>query len=369
MYTSFLTLLQIYYKEHIYGRKKIKVKTKYVILYGALVILFPVILTMLLGRINSKPENDNNIVLSGKYVILSDDTVTKKIDVEYFIPCVLMAQLPIDSPQELLKAQAVVIRTYIINKMGKKDSINAKELSLPYISYGKLREMWFAKYKKNNLRNIRGILCNISGMGKSIPYRENTRYLYGIIKKTNGMVLKSNGEIILPLFHQTSNGQTRSGSEVLGKKYEYLKREKCGNDIQQENYIGIKYFETGEFGNVLKEQGIIAYKDKKEIFVDKNVSTKELLGLIDISNRDKSGYVKIVKIGDTVVEGGVFAKALGLQSTDMTIEEYEKGIRITTKGVGHGFGMSLTYGAGLAGEGKTWKEILERFYDASIVEN
>ena len=42
------------------------------------------------------------------------------------------------------------------------------------------------------------------------------------------------------------------------------------------------------------------------------------------------------------VEGGVFAKALGLQSTDMTIEEYEKGIRITTKGVGHGFGMSLT---------------------------
>ena len=53
----------------------------------------------------------------------------------------------------------------------------------------------------------------------------------------------------------------------------------------------------------------------------------------------------------------------------MTIEEYEKGIRITTKGVGHGFGMSLTYGAGLAGEGKNWKEILERFYDASIVEN
>ena len=135
MYTSFLTSLQIYYKEHIYGRKKIKVKTKYVILYGTLVILFPVILTMLLGRINSKPENDNNIVLSGKYVILSDDTVTKKIDVEYFIPCVLMAQLPIDSPQELLKAQAVVIRTYIINKMGKKDSINAKELSLPYIPY------------------------------------------------------------------------------------------------------------------------------------------------------------------------------------------------------------------------------------------
>ena len=120
-YTSFLTSLQIYYKEHIYGRKKIKVKTKYVILYGTLVILFPVILTMLLGRINSKPENDNNIVLSGKYVILYDDTVTKKIDVEYFIPCVLMAQLPIDSPQELLKAQAVVIRTYIINKMGKKD--------------------------------------------------------------------------------------------------------------------------------------------------------------------------------------------------------------------------------------------------------
>ena len=81
MYTSFLTLLQIYYKEHIYGRKKIKVKNKYVILYGTLVILFPVILTMLLGRINSKPENDNNIVLSGKYVILSDAVSYTHLDV------------------------------------------------------------------------------------------------------------------------------------------------------------------------------------------------------------------------------------------------------------------------------------------------
>lgn len=52
----------------------------------------------------------------------------------------------------------------------------------------------------------------------------------------------------------------------------------------------------------------------------------------------------------------------------MSIEEYEKGIRITTKGNGHGFGMSISYARYLADHGKPWQEILSTFYDGKIVE-
>ena len=47
---------------------------------------------------------------------------------------------------------------------------------------------------------------------------------------------------------------------------------------------------------------------------------------------------------------------------------YEKGIKITTKGNGHGFGMSISYARYLAGHGKPWQEILSTFYDGKIVE-
>ena len=84
--------------------------------------------------------------------------------------------------------------------------------------------------------------------------------------------------------------------------------------------------------------------------------------------KDKEGYALKIRMGDTVVLADDFSKALGLNSTDMSIEEYEKGIRITTKGNGHGFGMSISYARYLAGHGKPWQEILSTFYDGKIVE-
>jgi stage II sporulation protein D len=50
----------------------------------------------------------------------------------------------------------------------------------------------------------------------------------------------------------------------------------------------------------------------------------------------------------------------------MAVDECDNGIRITTKGIGHGFGMSLSYARQLALKGEKWQKILKTFYDASI---
>lgn len=334
----------------------------------AIILIFPVLLTVIMNKINDNNGKSDYIVLSGRTIVIENEKYKEEMDMEYFIPCVLMAEMPIDSPQEALKAQAVVIRTYIINKMGKEKRISSKELKLPYVEYNRLEEIWFEEYKKNNVRNINGIFSNLTGMGRTIPYKENTEYLYGIIEKTNLKVLKNQGKIILPLFHETSNGKTRNGNEVLGKEYSYLKSVACKTDLEKENFIGVKYFTIDEIGECLKKQGIIVYKDNKELFADKNMDTKSFLEMVNTENKDKSDYQKIIKIGDTSIEGEVFATALGLNSTSMVIEEYEQGIRITTKGVGHGFGMSLSYAEKLAKDGMQWKDILKTFYDASIVD-
>lgn len=347
--------------------KMIKKYINFVVILVIIILMFPVLITLVLNKVNVN-DKKNNIILSGKTIVIENGIYKQTMDLEYFIPCVLMAEMPLDSPIEALKAQAVVIRTYILKQMGKNHSINSRQLKLPYVEYGQLQNMWFEKYIKNNIESLGGILCNFTGIGKSISFKENSEYLYSIIEKTNLKVLKKDGTLVLPLFHETSNGKTRDGGEILGNSYAYLKSVNCKTDLQNNEYIGIKYFTMEEIQDCFKKHGIIFYKENKEIFHDNNLDIKSFLKLIDISLKDKSDYQLIVKIGDTKIEGETFSKALGLNSTSMDIEEYESGVRITTKGVGHGFGMSLSYAKQLAKDGKQWKDILKTFYDVAIVD-
>ena len=189
-----------------------------------------------------------------------------------------------------------------------------------------------------------------------------------IMEKTRMKVLKNDGELILPLYHGISNGNTRSGSEDLGEEYNYLKSVKCNSDMEEENFLGVQYVTTEQLKEKLKKNDIVVYKENKELFSMGDIDLQELMKMIDCSDKDKTAYVKVIKIADTKVAAEDFAKALELRSTSMEISEYEKGIRITTKGEGHGFGMSLSYARQLAKEGMEWDKILKTFYDATISE-
>ena len=76
--------------------------------------------------------------------------------------------------------------------------------------------------------------------------------------------------------------------------------------------------------DVYKRQ--VVYKDKKEKFDYSKMDSKDLLNIINCKNVDEQGYLLWAKIGDTKISGDLFAKALGLQSTSLQIDECEKGI-------------------------------------------
>ena len=338
----------------------------FIVFFGVLILIFPVSLTLITNKISDHHQGE--IKPLGKTVVIENDKYEMEMDVESFIPCVLMAQMPIDSPIELLKAQSVVIRTYILKQMGENKKIGTKKLVLPYITYAQMEDMWFYQFKMKNVTSFWGIFGNLTGIGKNKIFHENMAYLNKAIGKTSHKVLKDGGKMILPLFHQMSAGTTRDGKNILGKDYAYLKSVNCNTDMQEENYIGVRFFTPKQFCEQLKNSGIIIYKDQKEVFLTDDLDLQEFIKMIDCSNKDKSGYVLFVKIGDTKIGADVFIKALDLNSANFEISEYEKGIRITTKGVGHGFGMSLCYAKQLAKKGKNWKEILKNFYQAVIVE-
>ena len=342
-----------------------KGKVKFTVGFIICLMVFIVLFSMINGRLNNK-----NIQIEplGKTVVIENKSWIMKMDVENFIPCVLMAQMDISSPKEALKAQAVVVRTYILKKMGNNSVITAKELGLPFITYQQMREKWYQGNNRKNSKSGWGVFYIFSGLGRSKVFDDNMEGIQNIMKKTKGKVMKNGGKLILPLFHDTSNGKTREASKVLGSEYNYFKSVVCKEDCESENYLSAGFFTIQELVNKLKKEGIIIYKDGKELTNIRELDLSDFVKNIKCSGEEGSGYKIWIKIYDTQITADQFAKALGLKSTSMEIKEYEKGIRIETKGNGHGFGLSMEYAQKMASKGRGWNDILKTFYDCVVVD-
>ena len=67
-------------------------------------------------------------------------------------------------------------------------------------------------------------------------------------------------------------------------------------------------------------------------------------------------------VGDEVYSGVDIRTMLSLRSTDFDIEIEGYTVKITTRGYGHGVGMSQ-YGANImANKGSTYKDIIHHYY-------
>ena len=62
-----------------------------------------------------------------------------------------------------------------------------------------------------------------------------------------------------------------------------------------------------------------------------------------------------------------FAKILGLSSAAMTIENSNGKIKITTKGLGDGMGVSLYTADFMAKQGSSYEQILKAFYSGITI--
>lgn len=83
---------------------------------------------------------------------------------------------------------------------------------------------------------------------------------------------------------------------------------------------------------------------------------------ISIGSRDEAGYVTEMKVGEKVISGEEFRNVMELNSSCFYMKEVEGKIRIVTKGLGHGLGMSQ-YGANeMALEGADYTEILSYYF-------
>lgn len=327
-------------------------------------LLCSILLLMLFSINHREKETEKNI---SKKVVLTRDGYKTEMNVEKFIPCVLFAQIDLDSDIEAIKAQAVIVRTYITYMMKNKDTINASELELPYYTYEEMMSKWNSQSKVEKSKGIKGVFQNIIGVNNNEYFVKKMNIVNQVMDETALKVMKSKGEVVLPLFHEISGGTTRNGMEVFGENYGYLLAIKCEDDYNSGEYKNIYNFTPEEFSTQMAENKIVIYDANK---IEKDISkigADEIIQNIQI-NQDSSEYVYSIKLWETIVSGEDFASALNINSSNFTIENIDNKIRITTKGKGHGFGLSMNQARAFAQQGLKYEEILKKFYDVSITE-
>ena len=137
---------------------------------------------------------------------------------------VLAKEVSSDYEEEMLKVQAVLVRTTIYSEIKELDKETLVKPKLDADWYQKLKEIW---------------------------------------KETEGEVVMYGDALALVPFHQLSNGKTRSGKDVLGSDtYPYLQSRDCPKDIGADaqmqtqilNVAGAQVLSTDSAGYVMEVQ-------------------------------------------------------------------------------------------------------------------
>ncbi len=246
------------------------------------------------------------------------------VDLEDYLPGVIARQIPADYEPEVLKAQAILARTYIRKQMGDETEIAESALDLDFLEEEQLKALW--------------------GTDRFVEYYKK---MESAAKETTGTVVTWNGELIDPLFCRASAGKTRPGDTY----HPYLTSVDSGRDVEADGYLQVVTWSKEEFAGLLSA-----------IPEGESVTADMVPGCVQVVSRDHAGYVEEIQIGSMVYGGDKVQYALGLQSPDFSIEEYEGGVRAISSGIGHGYGLSQYGGNVKAKEGWTAQDILEYYY-------
>lgn len=246
------------------------------------------------------------------------------------VPCEMSAS----APEEALKAQAIVSRSYVITKIDKWAT---------------------SKYDVDDSVN-----CQVY-RGAQYEKEASTK----AVRDTAGLLLTYQGKVVNAIFGANSGGMTEPAHEVWGgAPYSYLGAV-LDTDPQGKPYAeNSKHFLwTASFTASQVESALSAAK--------KSVGTPLDIRIEQRSSTGRAARVLIYGSSGTVsVAGSELRKYLGydkLWSTWFNVVKEGGGWRFDGRGWGHGVGMCQDGAVGRAKAGQSFRQILAAYYPGTSV--
>ncbi len=255
--------------------------------------------------------------------VLQENGSVAAMEINDYLTCVVLGEMPAAFENEALKAQAVVARTYTL----RRQAMGGKHIDATVCTNSDCCQGYYdlASYLDNG--------------GK----QEDVDKVKTAVKMTDNLVLTYGGELIDATYFSCSGGMTEDARAVWGADVPYLRSVESPGEESAAHYVDTISFKTSEF---LQSLGLDA---KKSVKIGKITYTP-------------GGGVDTIRVCNEEFKGTQLRQKLGLRSTAFVISVVGDTVTITTKGFGHRVGMSQ-YGAdAMAVCGATFPEILAHYY-------
>ncbi len=294
------------------------------ILLSIVVVLLPITIIMLKKQVT--PLNQDNKESLNKPIIYIDLLINnekKQIPLEEYLVNVVGAEVPALFDMEALKSQAVASRTFALYQENTRGYVTTTDQA--YNSLEELQQKW-----QDN-------------------YYTYLKRITDAVNMTKNQVITYNKKLIKSYFYAMSNGYTTTSLSVFNETLPYLNTIMPTSDNETNT----------------------RFKVTKKVPKDEFCKTLNITcAVLTINNiiTDYSNRIETISINKKTYTGIEIRKKFNLRSTDFTITEENNDIIFTTKGYGHGVGMSQ-YGANaMAKEGSNYKDILEYYYQGVTIE-
>ncbi|WP_316570534.1 stage II sporulation protein D [Neobacillus sp. YIM B06451] len=252
----------------------------------------------------------------------------EKLPLNKYLEGVVAAEMPAEFEEEALKAQALAARTYIVKQLMAEEKtglpegaqVSDTEIHQVYKSDAELKRIWGRDYswKKKKIAEA--------------------------VRSTDGQILTYNGKAITATFFSTSNGFTENSEEYWENAFPYLRSVESPWDRKSPKFKDRVSIPVPEFERRL---GV-------------KLGNSKTIG--KITGRTAGNRISKVDFNGKVLSGRKIREELELRSSDFSWQRRGNEIIITTRGFGHGVGMSQ-YGAnGMAAEGKSYQQIVKYYY-------
>lgn len=303
-----------------------------------LITLFvPYTITMAMTGVRDNPAAV--IPYDGRIVIVENNNVSQNIDYSRYLTGMTARNLisfdeDVWNYPEFIKLNCIISNTLLTENFPEKDVLSEDFLNEHYISDEDLKILWGENYS---------------------AYMD---IIKNALNETHNLVITCNGTPIKPFYHYISNGMTRNSMNQ--ELYPYLKSVNTNKDLEEKGFLCVRQYTDTEFINVIND----TFKDSG---LDKN--TTSLKENIQIINRDDAGYITQLQIGNILMSGDDFMNLFNINSPSFTLTFQDRTLKIITKGIGHGYGISLSHAFRLAQSGSTYQDIIQFFYENVEIKN
>ena len=273
----------------------------------------------LLETENLKSERHLQVLIDGSQV---------QMELEEYVLCAVLGEMPADFELEALKAQAVVARTYAC----RRNTIDRKhEGGAVCTDYSCCQAF-----------------CTQQSYLDGGHTRQQLDKVRDAVNQTAGEVVTYNGELIEATYYSCSGGRTEDAVAVWGQDIPYLRSVESPGEESAQYYIDTTTYDRAQ--------------------IEQALGTSLLGQWLGQVSYTAGGGVDTIEIGGRLYKGTEIRQLLGLRSTAFVITAVGDTVTVTTKGYGHRVGMSQ-YGAdAMALSGSDYVQILAHYYPGTTLE-